>query len=87
MSYKSETSKEVKKFLAKHPEIISRYVEKVEKIEKNPHRPEWVDAKPYIWHEWHYRMRIGKYRFLYEVIDDIILVYFYDADSRGDIYK
>lgn len=32
-------------------------------------------------------MRIGKYRFLYEVIDDIILVYFYDADSRGDIYK
>jgi len=35
----------------------------------------------------HYRLRIGKFRFLYEVMDDKLLIYCYDADSRGGIYK
>ncbi|WP_366141588.1 hypothetical protein [uncultured Helicobacter sp.] len=32
-------------------------------------------------------MRIGKYRILYEIRDEEILIYAYDADSRGDVYK
>jgi mRNA-degrading endonuclease RelE of RelBE toxin-antitoxin system len=32
-------------------------------------------------------LRIWKYRFLYEIIEDKILIYFYDADSRWDVYK
>ena len=35
----------------------------------------------------HYRLRLGKYRILYEIIQDEILIYFYKADSRGDVYK
>ncbi|ELB9335810.1 hypothetical protein ABN535_001531 [Campylobacter upsaliensis] len=35
----------------------------------------------------HYRLRISKYRFLYEVLESEILIYAYKADSRGDIYK
>ena len=35
----------------------------------------------------HYRLRVGKYRFLFTVIEDKVLVYFYDVGSRGDIYK
>lgn len=35
----------------------------------------------------HYHLRIGKYRFLYEVLESEILIYAYKADSRGDIYK
>ena len=85
--YTIETGKEVRKFLVKHPEIAERYVDKTVVIQNNPHHPEGVDVKPYIGHPWHYRMRIGKYRFLYEVIDDQVLIYFYDADSRGDIYR
>ena len=34
-----------------------------------------------------YRLRIGKYRFLYEIKVDKVIIYFYDADSRGDVYK
>ncbi len=34
-----------------------------------------------------YRLRIGKYRFLYHVMDQKVLIFFYDAGSRGDIYK
>ncbi len=35
----------------------------------------------------HFRLRIGKYRILYEIIEDEILIYYYKAGSRGDIYK
>jgi mRNA interferase RelE/StbE len=35
----------------------------------------------------HYRLRIGKYRILFEIIKNEILIYFYNADSRGDVYK
>ena len=80
-------SREVDKFLDKHRDIWKRLAEKMPEIRTNPHHPVWVDIKPYIWYPNNYRLRIGKYRFLYEVIDDEILVYFYDADSRGDIYK
>ncbi|MDE7196835.1 MAG: hypothetical protein K2N69_07445 [Helicobacter sp.] len=34
-----------------------------------------------------YRLRLGKYRFLYEIIEEQILVYAYKANSRGDVYK
>ncbi len=34
-----------------------------------------------------YRLRFGKYRIIYEVIDDELLIYLIDADSRGGIYK
>ena len=34
-----------------------------------------------------YRLRLGKYRFLYEIIEKQILIYAYKASSRSDIYK
>ena len=34
-----------------------------------------------------YRLRIGKYRFLYIIIEDSSLIHFYHVNSRGDIYK
>ncbi len=34
-----------------------------------------------------YRLRIGKYRFLYEIKVDDNIIFVYNADSRGDIYK
>jgi mRNA interferase RelE/StbE len=85
--YQLKLSKEVDKFLDKHRDIWKRLDEKISQIQENPHNPVWVDTKPYIGYPNNYRLRIGKYRFLYEVIEDEILVYFYDADSRGDIYK
>ncbi|MFA5916767.1 MAG: hypothetical protein WC850_00850 [Candidatus Gracilibacteria bacterium] len=46
-----------------------------------------LDIKPLKGKNNHYRLRIGKYRFLYEIIENKILIYFYNADSRGDVYK
>lgn len=33
-----------------------------------------------------FRLRIGTYRFLYEVVEDELVIYMVDANNRGDIY-
>jgi mRNA interferase RelE/StbE len=34
-----------------------------------------------------FRLRVWKYRFLFRKDAIKIVIYFYDADTRGDIYK
>ncbi|WP_396953598.1 type II toxin-antitoxin system RelE/ParE family toxin [Neobacillus niacini] len=34
-----------------------------------------------------FRVRIGKYRLIYQVIDESLLIFIQDIDSRGDVYK
>ncbi|MEI7510841.1 MAG: type II toxin-antitoxin system RelE/ParE family toxin [Candidatus Peregrinibacteria bacterium] len=86
MKYQIEVSKEVKKFLKKHPEVIFRFFRITNFLEDDPYSP-LVDIKNLQGEENKYRFRIGKYRFLYEVEDQVLLIYIYDADSRGSIYK
>ena len=85
-AYKIKTSKKVDKFLEKHQKITKRFFEKLIILSKNPYENN-LDIIPYEWKKNHFRFRIWKYRFLYEIINDEILIYFYDADTRGDIYK
>ena len=33
-----------------------------------------------------YRLRVGNYRFLYDIFEDELLIYIEKADNRGDIY-
>ena len=79
-------SKSVEKFLDKHPEIVEAFDESASLIALNP-KNSWVDVKKMIWSTDLYRLRIGKYRFLYRIIEEKIVIYFFDAGSRGDIYK
>ena len=77
----------VVKFFEKHPELAEQFYAVVKKILKDPYGKISADIKPLAWSTKCFRLRISKYRFLYEVRDHEILVYFYDADSRGAIYK
>lgn len=85
MKYKVEYSKQVLKFLSKHTELTARFMLKVSLMVNWEF--EKLDIKPYEWEEKAYRLRIWKYRFLYKKYENKILIYFYDADSRWDIYK
>ena len=86
MNYEIKYSKSLKKFLLKHRDIGVRVVEKLEKLSQNP-KDESLDIKPLKAKDGHFRLRVGKYRILYEIVEQEILIYAYDADSKGDIYK
>lgn len=86
MKYYFALHKDVKKFLAKHDDITRIFYRKLQVIASNPFQ-NTLDIKSLTGKKHHYRLRIGKYRFLYEVREQEILIYFYDADSRGDIYR
>ena len=89
--YKVKTSKQFDKFLAKHQDIQAKVFESSETIAQNPYEAKLdikkLQGKKFQCRTNHYRLRIGKYRFLYEVLENEILIYAYKADSRGDIYK
>lgn len=85
--YNYRLSKTVIKFLEKRDQaFLLRFDKKFDEIIENPIKSS-ADVQAYIGHPWHYRLRIGKYRFLYAILEEEIVVYFYDADSRGGIYK
>jgi len=85
--YKVEINKKVTKFLRKHHIWLSRKFENALKLlQENPYRND-LDIKKLKRCENDYRLRIGKYRFLYSVIEHSLLIYVYKADIRGDVYK
>ncbi|EAJ3733339.1 type II toxin-antitoxin system RelE/ParE family toxin [Campylobacter upsaliensis] len=86
MPYNIEYRKDFIKFLKKHQDIQAKVFESFETIAQNPYEAK-LDIKKLQGKANHYRLRIGKYRFLYEVLESEILIYAYKADSRGDIYK
>ncbi len=85
--YKVEYSHKVEKFLDKQSDrLIKRFEKSRKKLQSNPYRKE-LDIKKLKGFKNDYRLRIGKYRFLYTIIEDRNLIYFYHANSRGDTYK
>ncbi|PID34916.1 MAG: hypothetical protein CR971_00795 [candidate division SR1 bacterium] len=78
--------KKVIKFLKKHPEIHKRFFKNIQELQKNPYihpNSKALENEE----KGSFRLRIGDYRFKYIVIEEKIVIYFYDAGSRGDIYK
>ncbi len=86
--YKLVLEKTVLKFLEKHKweKVIEVFKSKFLLLSKDPYRDD-LDIKVLIWEQDKYRLRIWKYRFLYEVDDKLITIYVFDGDSRGWIYK
>lgn len=87
MAYKLELSKQVVKFLDKSEyQLKIKIITAFEQLSNNP-RSSNLDIKAMINKKGHFRLRIGKYRFLYEMTDTELFIYVYKADSRGDVYK
>jgi len=86
--YKIKLKKDVTKFLEKRPpKELKIIIKKFEELKKNPYPSnQALDIKKLKGSN-EYRLRIGKYRFIYQVKDDILIVVMEKADSRGDIYK
>lgn len=88
MIYDILISKDVRKFLDKKDKKFIHKVNLVfEKLKTNPFNHPELDLKKMINSQNDYRIRIGKYRFLYSLIESKMIIYIYKADSRGSVYK
>jgi len=83
-SYKIEIKKSAAKEIAKLPhKVIARIVEQIQLLSELP-RPHGCkklsgDEK--------YRIRVGNYRILYSIEDEILIVYIVKVGHRKDIYN
>ncbi len=85
--YNLQASKQVVKFVnSRTPKERQRIAMALEILQNDPFRNH-LDIKKMKGLENSYRLRIGDYRFLYEIIEEQILIFVYKADNRGDVYK
>lgn len=82
MKYKIVVEKRAAKFIRKQqPAQQKRIIEALAQL------PFAGDIKPMTGMGGFYRLRVGDYRILYTVEEEIITVRVTDAGNRGDIYK
>ena len=83
--YKLDLSKKVIKVLSKNELLAKKFYHHVKILLLNPFSNK-LDIKKLQWETNRYRLRIWKYRFLYEIYEEKVIIYFYDAWSRWGIY-
>jgi mRNA interferase RelE/StbE len=84
--YLLELSKSSIKFLDKSDRITrERIINVIHALTENPYSyPGIIKLTGF---EDTYRIRVGKYRLIFQVLDQKLLIFIQDIDSRGDIYK
>ena len=83
-NYKIEIKKSAAKELSKLPKKeLTKIVEKIQSLSDEP-RP---DGCKKLSGDEKYRIRIGNYRVLYSIEDDILIVYVVKVGHRKEIYK
>jgi mRNA interferase RelE/StbE len=85
MSYFVEIDDPVERKLLRMPStVILRFRDKLALLEQNPRPPGCIllHGKENKW-----RLRVGKYRLVYRIFDDIQKIIVFDFDLRDKVYK
>jgi len=86
MSYKIIAKKSVQKFIEKRDTKEKQKIkEKLKILKNNPYPNPLLDIKKLKNSEF-YRLRINDYRFIYEIIDNELVILMLEANNRDDIY-
>jgi|OM-RGC.v1.032681279 mRNA interferase RelE/StbE len=85
--YKIILHKKVIKFInSRNPKDKQKIKEKFELLQNNPYPSNYnIDVKK-MRNANGFRLRISDYRFLYDVVEDELIIYMENGDNRGDIY-
>ncbi len=76
------------KFFDKHSvKFVNRVDKLFERLCQNPYGGKGLDIKKLKGLKSDFRLRWGRYRFLYTIMEGEKLIYIYKADTRGDTYK
>ncbi len=82
MKYRIEIDKRAIKFISKQPKPQR------ERILKAIYQlPDAGDIKAMRGNEGYFRLRVGDYRIIYTVNDNVLIVRVIEVGNRGDIYK
>lgn len=82
--YKIEIKRSAQKEIKKLPDtVLKRVVEKITSLAQDP-RP---DGCKKLSGEEKYRVRVGDYRILYSIKDDVLLIYVVKVAHRKDVYE
>ena len=85
MPYRVEFTKRAARALSELPPATqARLLGAVEKLQSNPRPP---GCKALIGRHGHYRIRVGDYRIIYEVIDEVLLIVVVAVGHRRDVYR
>ena len=85
MSYRIEYAKSVTKDIAKISDKNLRLIfEKIETLTSDPYPPTCKKLKGY---DSLYRIRAGNYRILYEVENDVLVVFIVEIGDRKNVYE
>lgn len=85
--YKIIPHKRVIKFInSRNPKDKQRIKEKFQQLQQNPYPTNSeIDSKK-LQNTDGFRLRVGGYRFIYDVVDEELVIYMEKGDNRGDIY-
>jgi mRNA interferase RelE/StbE len=87
MTFKIELSNRSSKYLNKLDQPTRKRISNhLLILQENPRHPE-LDIKKLKGSTSLYRLRIGDYRVIYEIEDEILIVFVIKIGSRGDVYN
>lgn len=86
-SYKVKYSKDSVKFMKNNKKVGLKFFAAFSEIAENNLNVNLYDVKNLKGYDSMKRLRIGKYRAIFEIIENKIIILVLDIDSRGDIYK
>lgn len=82
MSYRILIEKPAMKFFAKQPQAQrERLLKAINRL------PDMGDIKAMQGYENRYRLRVGSYRVIYSIENDVLIVRVLSIGNRGDVYK
>jgi mRNA interferase RelE/StbE len=85
MQYSIDIKPSAKKSLAKIPQPHRRRIAK--RIDRLAYEPRPKDAKKLSAESTLYRIRVGDYRVIYQIDNDVLLVLVVRIGTRGDVYR
>lgn len=87
--YKVKYAKSAEKFIKKNKPIGIRFFKAFAELSDDREKLYSYDIKKFHSKKYDdvFRMRIGGYRAIFRIVDDVLLVYVFYIGARGDIYK
>ena len=86
--YELKYSKQAMKYIKKQDKATKKRIEKaLVTLAEDPYQRETLDICSLQGVDSAFRLRVGDFRIVYEVVNNLLIIYIIAGGSRGDIFK